>query len=178
MWPSPVEAGVGTMKPSQKPSHLNQKPSQLSLCPIAIASLAFLLNWLVFVDSAPLTALATSFDMPFDLDGIPQSGHQQGALVPIFPQDQAVLNFETPTYAVALTQRGEDRYLSIQDKRNNTSIINNAAVQVIWQGGEPVEYRHIPTDTRLPKVHIRQLSGRDVEFKIDHSGQSLTELGR
>ncbi|MEO1591713.1 MAG: hypothetical protein AAFU71_10525, partial [Cyanobacteria bacterium J06632_22] len=63
------------------------KQSQFSLSSIAIASLAFLLNWLVFVDSAPLAALTA----PFEVDG----ASQRGNLLPTFPPDTAARGAES-----------------------------------------------------------------------------------
>ncbi len=123
------------------------RPSRLNLSSMAIASLAFLLNWLVFVDSTPLVALTE----PFDVEG----SSQRSTLAPIFPPDKAVLAFETQSYAVELLERSGAYYLSVRHRSDGTTLVNAAAVEAVYQGDRLHSYRYHSVDTAQPELEVR-----------------------
>jgi len=145
------------------------KSSELNLGSIAIASLAFLLNWVVFVDSGPLAALTASFDE--------LGTRQHSTLVPIFPPDKTILAFDTPTYAVQLLERNDTHYLSVRDRASGTVLVDEGVVQSVWQGGQLSGYDYQPADVNQPAWQIRHTDGQNLELTRQNADQQYTELG-
>ncbi|MEL6137619.1 MAG: hypothetical protein AAFR42_09460 [Cyanobacteria bacterium J06628_6] len=154
--------------------------AQANLSPIAIASFAFLLNWVVFVDPSPLARLA-----PFALAALNLDNSSLG-LVPVSqaPAFQtrvskaSTVAFETPNYRVRITDRTGKPHLSIYPGQSATPLISVAAEVVHLDGHR--RYQYIPPGSapNEPAVWVTQLTEAQWQLTVEQAGQVHTETGR
>lgn len=122
-------------KPYIEKEHVTER--QVSLGPITVASLAFLLNWLVFVDSSTISTVVNPLS-----ERIPDFD-RAGLLPGLMPsKEKNVLAFKTETYAVHVFRQSDQYYMNVYNRKAlRTSLKGLPVVMVRSQDGTGYLYQ-------------------------------------